>query len=330
MARWYKGDTHMHTVNSDGILRLYELIEQNKKHGMDWIIVTDHNYDTISGGSYSSDGLTVIRGQEITVKAGHVNVWGEKVPLEPPYAIETAEEYAAVIEKCNDAGAVTCANHPFCSQCGFRVDVNLLPVKCVEVWNTIQHSDNVKNMQWWDQKLREGSRLAAVGGSDFHRSYGPLDMIAMPTTVTYANSLSPADILKALTEGRSVVTNKPDSSMIYLNIGEAMLGDTVYFKECMRGRCVATKLMPSFSLRIYNNDKLVYQHKAKRYEKEHICEFQVLEKGYVRAQIDFDLTKQMRSVVGYAEKKYLTSKHVQVSSTAETFFWAFTNPIWID
>lgn len=329
MARWYKGDTHMHTVNSDGVLRLYELIDQYKKHSLDWIIVTDHNFDTISSGSYSSDGLTVIRGQEITVKAGHVNVWGEKVPLDPPYSIETAEDFAKVIEQCNTVGAITCANHPFCTQCGFRVDVNALPVKCVEVWNTIQHSDNVKNMKWWVEKLRQGQHLAAVGGSDFHRSYGPLDMIAMPTTVTYAKSNSPADILTALAEGRSVVTNKPDTSMIYLNIGNAMLGDTAEFEPGLTGHCVATKLLPSFTLRIFNNDKLVYQHKARRYEKNHICDFTLIEKGYIRAEIVYRLTERMRSVFGYAETKYLNPKNTVPSPAAEELFWAFTNPIWI-
>ncbi len=330
MARWYKGDTHMHTVNSDGVLRLYELIEQYKKHRLDWIIVTDHNFDTVSNGSYSSDGLTVIRGQEITKKAGHVNVWGEKVPLEPPYNIETAEDYAAIIELCNNAGAITCANHPFCSQCGFRVDVNLLPVKCVEVWNTIQHSDNVRNMRWWEQKLLEGQHLAAVGGSDFHRNFGPLNMIAMPTTVTYANSNSPDDILKALVEGRSVITNKPDTSMIYLTVGDAMLGDTVTFTPGLTGQCRATKLPPASVLRVYNNDKLVYQHKAKFYEKEHTCEFGIIEPGFVRAQIDFHLTPKLQKVLGYAETKYLTAKNAVASPAAEELFWAFTNPIWIE
>lgn len=51
---WFKGDTHLHTLNSDGHLHQYELIERCKKLGLDYIIITDHNYDTVEK-SYSSD-----------------------------------------------------------------------------------------------------------------------------------------------------------------------------------------------------------------------------------------------------------------------------------
>lgn len=44
---WFKGDTHLHTLNSDGHLHQYELIERCKKLGLDYIIITDHNYDTV-------------------------------------------------------------------------------------------------------------------------------------------------------------------------------------------------------------------------------------------------------------------------------------------
>ena len=57
---WFKGDTHLHTLNSDGHLHQYELIERCKKLGLDYIIITDHNYDTVEK-SYSSDGLLVIK-----------------------------------------------------------------------------------------------------------------------------------------------------------------------------------------------------------------------------------------------------------------------------
>ena len=58
-GKWYRGDTHMHTVNSDGRLRLYELIAKAKKNTLDWIIITDHNYNSLNE-SFSSEGLTVM------------------------------------------------------------------------------------------------------------------------------------------------------------------------------------------------------------------------------------------------------------------------------
>ncbi|MBQ6268217.1 MAG: CehA/McbA family metallohydrolase [Clostridia bacterium] len=328
-GKWYKGDTHMHTTNSDGKLRLYQLIDRCKAAGLDWIIVTDHNKNTIPQ-SYSSDGLTVIQGQEITVHAGHVNIWGAKVPDEPPYEIPDADAYAAIMRRCSDAGATVCLNHPFCSQCGFRVPIDALPADCVEVWNTIQHSDNVRNLDWWVAQLKAGRRLAAVGGSDFHSDIAFLNMIAMPTTVTFAKDNSPAEILASLRAGRSVVTNKPDTSMIELTVGEAILGDTVPFAAGLVGKCRVTKLLPGFELKVFNNDRVVYSHKAKRYEALHEAAFPVTERGFLRAQIDFRLGAGLKRAVGYAEHKYLAPRCETPAPTADALFWAFTNPIWIE
>ena len=328
-GKWYRGDTHMHTTNSDGKLRLYQLIDRCKAAGLDWIIVTDHNKNTIPQ-SYSSDGLTVIQGQEITVRNGHVNIWGAKVPAEPPYAIPDAEAYAAIMARCSAAGATVCLNHPFCSQCGFRVPIDDLPADCLEVWNTIQHSDNVRNMDWWVAQLKKGRRIAAVGGSDFHSDVAGLDMIAMPTTITFAKENTPEAILAALRDGRSVITNKPGTSMIELTVGEAMLGDTVPFSDGLTGRCSVTKLLPGFELKVFNNDRIVYSHKAKRYEKTHEAVFPVPERGFLRAQIDFRLGAGLKRLVGYAEHKYLAPRCEHPLPPADALFWAFTNPIWIE
>ena len=328
-GKWYYGDTHMHTTTSDGKMRLYELIARAKKNSLDWIIITDHNADCIEE-SFDSEGLTVIRGQEITVDAGHVNVWGAKIPDNPPYDIPDEKAYADIMERCRKAGSTVCLNHPYCSQCGFRVPIDNLPADCVEVWNTIQHSDNVRNMNWWVNQLKQGRHIAAVGGSDYHSDQVGIDMMAMPTTVTFAVSKSPEDILRALREGRSVITNKPGTSMIYLTIGEAMLGDTVKLEPGLKGKCKVTKLLPGFEIKIFNNDTVIYSHKAKKYEKRHDAEFTVREPGFVRAEIDMHLNAPIKKLVGYAETKYLAPRCEVPPETADELFWAFTNPIWIE
>ncbi len=326
--RWFKGDTHLHTTNSDGHLHQYELIERCKKSGLDWIIITDHNFNTVEK-SYSSDGLTVIQGQELTGKLGHINVWGEKIPFEPPYTLDSFEDYTAITEKAKENGAVISVNHPFCSNCPFRLDIDAYPLDCVEVWNTIQHSDNTRNMQWWVKKLLEGKRLPAVGGSDFHRDYAKMDFLAMPTTITHAKSNSKEDILEAITQGRSVVTNKPNASMIYLKVDDAELGDTISLGDGLTGECTATKLKPGFTLRIFNNDKIIYSHTAKFFEKEHRAIFGIKEKGFIRAEIDYTLKGAFLKSFAALEHKIFSGFNRDMPETASELFWAFTNPIWI-
>lgn len=101
---WFKGDTHLHTLNSDGHLHQYELIERCKKLGLDYIIITDHNYDTVEK-SYSSDGLLVIKGQEVTGDNGHVNIWGENVGFKPPYDLSNLHAYKKIAAKAKKNGA---------------------------------------------------------------------------------------------------------------------------------------------------------------------------------------------------------------------------------
>lgn len=324
--KWLKGDTHLHTTNSDGVLHQYELINRCKELGLDWMIITDHNFDTVKQ-TYSSDGLTVIKGQEITGDNGHVNVWGAEVGYEPPYDLSDIDAYKKIMKKAKKNGATISVNHPFCSMCGFLMDIDDFPMDCVEVWNTVQHSDNIKNLKWWVKKLDEGIKIGAVGGSDYHRNYAGANILAMPATITHTVSNNADDILQALREGRSVITNSPSSSMIYLSVEDAQLGDSIPLEgSFLVGNCKVTKLLPAFTLKIYNNDKIVYKHKAVFKEAVHEAAFEIREKGYVRAEIEYKFTPALKKIYTFAEKQFLSSNN----DTVPPFIWAFTNPIWID
>ena len=62
--------------------------------------------------------------------------------------------------------------------------------------------------KYWDAKLREGHRLAAIGGSDSHNATnppGPPGSIGWPTTVVEADELSVPAIINAIRAGRTFV-----------------------------------------------------------------------------------------------------------------------------
>ena len=121
MKKWYKGDTHLHTTNSDGNMTPEKLISECKKIGLDYMIITDHNYNTIKKSRFDGDML-IIQGQELTDEPGHVNVWGAKVPHDPPHKLDTVEDYKKLIDASREAGATISLNHPFCSNCPFLLD----------------------------------------------------------------------------------------------------------------------------------------------------------------------------------------------------------------
>lgn len=55
---WYKGNTHAHTLNSDGNLPPDEMVKWYREHGYNFIVITDHNYVT------NVEGLNTIFGME--------------------------------------------------------------------------------------------------------------------------------------------------------------------------------------------------------------------------------------------------------------------------
>lgn len=301
---WLKGDTHLHTCNSDGKLTPGQLVEACQQAGLDYAIITDHNYNTVKA-SYTDKNLLVMQGQEITDDLGHINVWGKKVPQDPPYILKTVEDYDAVLAPCREAGATISVNHPFCSMCGFHMDLEHFHFDCVEVWNTIQHSDNIKNMNWWHNQLLQGNHIAAVGGSDFHKDIGPLKLLANPTTIVHTTAKTEEAVLQALREGRSVVTNKPGTSMIYLTVGDANVGDTVPYAPGLIGKVAVTKFKKGHTIKVFNNNDVILEHTAAQSSDRMELDFEIRQPGFIRAEIDYTFRPVMRALYHTVEEKYL-------------------------
>ena len=49
-ARWYKGNTHTHTLNSDGDSTPDDVVRWYREHGYQFLVLTDHNFLTASTG----------------------------------------------------------------------------------------------------------------------------------------------------------------------------------------------------------------------------------------------------------------------------------------
>ncbi len=323
--KWFKGDTHLHTINSDGVLTKGQLVDRCKQSGLDFMIITDNNYNSVKESYYDGDML-VIQGQEITVDAGHVNIWGAKVPEDPPYDITTKKDFDKIIDKCRKAGATISLNHPFCSQCGFTIDIDDLYCDCVEVWNTIQHTDNMINRDWWVKKLLSGNKISAVGGSDYHRNYAGLDILAHPTTYVLAEDNTPSAILEAMRNGHCFVTNSPKSAEIYLTCGLANVGDTIKFREGINIEVEIHKVMPFHTVNVYNNEKLIYSTKTTAYEELLYFKCEVQEKGFVRVEITYEFEGPVKALYKAVEKKFLKCNKKELPP----FIRAFTNPIYFE
>src|SRR5687767_13345250 len=80
-VRWFKGNTHTHTLNSDGDSTPDAVVRWYREHGYQFLVLTDHNFLTSVAGLNALHGadeqFLVIKGEEVTDRFGeaplHVN-----------------------------------------------------------------------------------------------------------------------------------------------------------------------------------------------------------------------------------------------------------------
>lgn len=232
-ARWYTGDLHSHTGHSDGACPSttgkivpcppYKLVEAAHAQGLDFLIITDHNTSTTLNAIRELqpyfDRLLLIHGREMTTSAGHSNLWGTsaEVDFRIGFAGYTVNDY---IRQSHAAGGVVSINHPYwpistnCPGCGWGWrDTDYAQIDAIEVINGYrQENPRFKpppgnGIPFWEDKLRQGYRITAVGGGDDHQSgLGlPHSGVGLPRVQVYATELSEPAILAGIRAGHVYV-----------------------------------------------------------------------------------------------------------------------------
>ncbi|MEQ1604201.1 MAG: CehA/McbA family metallohydrolase [Pyrinomonadaceae bacterium] len=118
--KWYKGNTHTHTVNSDGDSTPDDVVKWYREHGYNFLFLTDHEYLTNPkplNDLFGKEGsFLMIAGQEVTdsfdKKPYHSNALGISKVVMPnrlPGAVETLQKN---INDIRAAGGIAQVNHP--------------------------------------------------------------------------------------------------------------------------------------------------------------------------------------------------------------------------
>ncbi len=212
-ARWYRGDLHLHTVHSDGERHPNELASAAQASGLDFIVSTDHNTNAANRAwpACSTGGMLVIPGEEVTTRHGHwlavgltPRAWvdwryGPRDGVFPRFATEVRE-----------GGGLVVAAHPSVPLPGSAWEFGFADVDALEVWNGRWNADDELSLRIWQRLLRQGRRVAAVGGSDSHGKHQP---VGSPQTVVHAGDLSTQAIVDGLRCGRSYLARSSDIAL---------------------------------------------------------------------------------------------------------------------
>lgn len=227
-AGWYRGDLHCHTFHSDARGAPEVLHAAARQAGLDFLAVADHNTTTQRRYFHreSSPDLVFVRAMEVTTAIGHANVFGVDDWID--FRMERPEDAQGMAAAVHRRGGLLSINH---DKPTIPWDYPLPQIELMEVWQSAWPLWNWVSLSRWQARLASGSRISAIGGSDYHQPErllpeGPL-VLARPTTVLWMDALSEDNILAAMRAGRGYITESPTGPHLEIKIGDTPMGGAV-------------------------------------------------------------------------------------------------------
>lgn len=208
-AAWLKGNTHTHTLESDGDSTPEDVVRWYREHGYDFLVITDHDKVTIAAGG----GMVMIPGEEVTdrlpKKPLHVNAIGITRVVAPQKGATPVEVLQRNIDAVRAAGGIAQINHPnFGWAFGASELLKLNGATLLEIasGHPFVNMDGPPSVeQMWDAMLTAGKTIYAVAVDDSHHLKRPWDTDMAPPgkawIVVRAEQREPKAILAAIAGG---------------------------------------------------------------------------------------------------------------------------------
>ncbi len=182
--RWFKGNTHTHTLNSDGDSTPDDVVRWYREHGYHFLVLTDHNFltgvDGLNALHGANDKFLVVKGEEVTssfqTKSVHVNGLDVSSLVQPTRnASSLLETIQGNVDAIRSVNGVPHINHP---NFGWSITPDdLRQVKNNRLFEIYNGHPTVHNEggggvpgleQAWDQILSQGTLLYGVAVDDAH------------------------------------------------------------------------------------------------------------------------------------------------------------------
>lgn len=218
--RWYKGNTHTHTLESDGDSSPEDVTRWYKEHGYQFLVLSDHNVltkiDALSKTFAVPEAFLLIPGEEVTDRVEgkplHVNGLNLTTLVQPQGGPTMAAALQRNVDAVRGASGVPHVNHP-----NFRWALTPADLAAVERYRLLEiHSghpavnelggaDAPSMEAIWDRLLAAGKRVYGIAVDDAHYFTKPWDASAPRPgygwVVVRAPRLDPSAIVASLEAG---------------------------------------------------------------------------------------------------------------------------------
>jgi hypothetical protein len=186
-AEWFQGNTHTHTINSDGDSTPDAVVRWYREHGYDFLFITDHgmitNVDPLNA-LFGGDGqFLVLPGEEVTSNSKspelhvHVNALGPKSRIAAQKGTKARDTLQMDLDAIASGGGLAQINHPnFFWQLTADDIASVKGARLLEIMNMhpIVNSlgagpaaPSVEDI--WDQVLSRGFVIWGVASDDVHQ-----------------------------------------------------------------------------------------------------------------------------------------------------------------
>jgi hypothetical protein len=219
-GRYYKGNLHTHTLNSDGDSTPDDVVRWYREHGYDFVTLTDHNYltsvDGLNALHGADDKFLVMKGEEVTSRFGdkplHVNGLDPAALIPAPSGSSVVDTLQKMVDAIRAAKAAPSINHP---NFGWAITTDeLRQVQGTRLFEVYNGHPTVNNLggggvpgleDMWDRILSSGKMIYGIGVDDAHTFKQPGNpMVAGPGRAwvqVRAARLEPRALVEALERG---------------------------------------------------------------------------------------------------------------------------------
>lgn len=217
-TRWFKGNTHAHTTESDGDSPPEVVARWYREHGYDFLVLSDHNVltDPAAFGGLTDSTFILIAGEEVTSsfrsKPVHVNGLGIPRVVDPRTDSTLVGTIQANVDAVREVEGVPHINHPNFGWAFSTAELAQVENdRLLEIHNGHPSVHNeggggTPGMEAvWDALLTMGKRIYGIAVDDAHHFQGEFapdrSNPGRGWVVVRAHALDGEEILRNLEEG---------------------------------------------------------------------------------------------------------------------------------